>query len=312
MDQPRWPRGTPVGPGGHGPGGGRFREVSGGDWADAVSARLPGGAAAAIAAMTDAELDQRAAHVVEMMSSLPDTRSIHRPGGPNTDWTPERTAMHERILKRVMDRHRSVPRDRQAIMAGGLPGAGKTTTLAGLKLEHYLPVNPDEMKDEILAEGGWPDLPDGVTPMEAAQLFHLESSYLADRLLAMALADGRNVLIDATMGSPDAPRSRLRMLQEEGYAVRGAFVDVPIEVSKARVASRYREGMRRWAAGEGHGGRPVPDRFIEASRGEGRRTKNLEVFEQLIAEGAFSAGWEIYDNSGTRPRLVRSNVRSTT
>lgn len=60
-DQPRWPRGTPVGPDGHGPGGGRYRMSSGeagatlaalaqyrqqlpshrrSDWARAISARL--------------------------------------------------------------------------------------------------------------------------------------------------------------------------------------------------------------------------------------------------------------------------------
>lgn len=36
-DQPRWPRGTPVAPGGRGPGGGRFR---GADWAAQAAARF--------------------------------------------------------------------------------------------------------------------------------------------------------------------------------------------------------------------------------------------------------------------------------
>lgn len=44
-DQPRWPRGTPVGPSGRGPGGGRFRDdgkpnAPRPDWAGQVSARL--------------------------------------------------------------------------------------------------------------------------------------------------------------------------------------------------------------------------------------------------------------------------------
>lgn len=40
-DQPRWPRGTPVAPGGHGPGGGRWRDGDGPDWAGKLSGRLP-------------------------------------------------------------------------------------------------------------------------------------------------------------------------------------------------------------------------------------------------------------------------------
>jgi len=49
-DQDRWPKGTPVGPGGKGPGGGRFRDAGpsapgvGGDWADRISSSIGGDA----------------------------------------------------------------------------------------------------------------------------------------------------------------------------------------------------------------------------------------------------------------------------
>ena len=43
-----------------------------------------------------------------------------------------------------------VPCERKAIVAGGLPGAGKTTVLpefAGIDLSQYLMINPDVIKE---------------------------------------------------------------------------------------------------------------------------------------------------------------------
>lgn len=42
-DQPRWPAGTPVGPSGRGPGGGRFRDDDGPDWAEKLFGEAPPG-----------------------------------------------------------------------------------------------------------------------------------------------------------------------------------------------------------------------------------------------------------------------------
>lgn len=291
--EPRWPRGTPVAEGGHGPGGGR--------WMGSVVSQIAHGI---VASMSDHALHLRAQHAVEIARSLPDTRDTYRPGGPDSPWSEERAAMHERILRRVYDRYSDIPRHRQAVIAGGLPGAGKTSVLSGQGLTDYMPVNPDDMKDELIAEHAVPEHPD-LSPMELNPSFHIESAYLADRLLEMALASGRNVVIDATMGNPDAPRARLRRLADANYRVHGVFVDVSVETSQQRVAARYLEGMREWAAGRGHGGRPIPADIIERSRGEGGRTANRQVFEHLAAEGAFDAGWEIFDNSGAEPKLVR-------
>lgn len=297
-DEPRWPRGTPVAEGGRGPGGGR--------WMGSVVSQMARGI---VASMTDHALHLRAQHAVDTARGLPDTRELHRPGGPDAPWAPERAAMHDRILRRVYDRYADIPAERKAVIAGGLPGAGKTSVLSGQGLLHYMPVNPDDMKDELIAEHAVPEHPE-LSPMELNPAFHIESAYLADRLLEMALANGRNVVIDATMGNPEAPRARLRRLADAGYRVRGVFVDVPVETSQTRVAARYLEGMRAWARGQGHGGRPIPADIIERSRGEGGRTVNRQVFEQLASEGAFDAGWEIFDNSGAEPRLVESGEGS--
>lgn len=305
VDQPRWPRGTPVAPGGRGPGGGRFRGEAG-DWAGSLSGLL---SRRSILRMSDETLDLRGADAIRIAQSIPDTRTVHRPG---LTWTEEREKMHDRILRRVMARYRDTPTQRRAMMTGGLPGAGKTSTL-GSQMRGYMPIDPDELKEEIVAEGGLPDLPgtQDLSPMELSPAFHIESTYLADRLLEMAVARGRNVLVDATMGTPDAPAARLRRLHQAGYRVRGAFVDVSIEVSARRAAARYRAQMRQWARGEGFGGRPIPPEFIRRSEDPQHPrgwTRNRQVFDQLVADGWFDDGWSLHDNSGSDPVLVASDV----
>ena len=79
-------------------------------------------------------------------------------------------------------------------MAGGLGGAGKTTILtehADIDLTQYLMINPDNIKEEMARRGMIPDI-DGLSPMEASDLAHEESSYLAKRLARRADAEGKN------------------------------------------------------------------------------------------------------------------------
>lgn len=296
------PRQHPRWPGGSGDRSGEFR--------DAGPAGVAGWARRAAQqvsqAFTDAELIERERYVhslIEQNRHL-DTYRVHRPNGR---WTADRAAQQRALIDQVWTRvSRGVPKDRQAIMTGGLAGAGKTTVLngpAGVDLSRYVTVSADEMKEEMIRRGMVPDIPGhpDLTPMERATLFHLESAYLADMLMERALASGRNVVIDATMGTKEAPLSRLTRLREQGYQVRGIFVDIPVDTSLERAAARYRWGMRQWREGRGPGGRPVPPQFITGQRGPGGQTMNRQVFDELAREGAFDAA-EVYDNSGDAPR----------
>jgi predicted kinase len=236
-----------------------------------------------------------------------ESRALHRPGR----WTDERVAQHHAIVDEVYERHKSVPTDRQAILSGGLAGAGKTTVLVGhaqVDMSQYMLIGADEMKDELAVRGMIPEIPGhDLTPLERSTLIQIESSYLADMLAERAFADGRNVVIDATMGDQGVVQRRLARLHEKGYTVRGVFVDVPVEVSRDRVAARYAQGMRDYREGRGHGGRPISLDYIMGQQGPGGMTKNRLVFDELSGQGAFSGGWALYDNSGSAPRLVRES-----
>lgn len=257
---------------------------------------------------TDAELASREQEVnTGLTAAHPHTTSrLHR-----TDtgrWTDARARLHQQIVDEIWDRHQHVPTDRQAILTGGLAGAGKTTVLeghAGVDTSQYLTVSADVMKDELTRRGLTPTVPgwEHLSPMEHSTLIHAETVHMADILGERAYAAGKNVIYDSSMGGRQGPASRLERMREHGYTTRGIFVDIPVETSVERATSRYRRGQRQWLAGEGPGGRPIPPSFILAQRGSGGQTMNREVFHGLARDGLFDR-WEVYDNSGAAPRLV--------
>lgn len=200
-----------------------------------------------------------------------------------------------------------VPNERRAVVAGGLGGAGKTTVLkghAGVNPDHYLTINPDDIKEEMARRGLVPKVPGhgDLSPMERAPLVHEESSRIASLLADRAYRDGKNVIWDITMSSESSVAKRVAALRAHGYrSITGIFVDIPVEVSVDRAAGRYRGGAEDYRNGKGLGGRFVPPAVIRAQRTSGGSTVNRQVFDRL--KGQFT-DWSVYDNSGSAPKLV--------
>ncbi len=268
--------------------------------------------------LSDAE---HAEHVAEVEVRLDDARAA----GLSTDlqhtldeerevWTDEREVLHDAIIADLYTRASKVPCEGKAILAGGLPGAGKTTVLnefVGVDLSRYLMINPDLIKVEMARRGLIPAA-DGLTPMEASDLAHEESSHIAKRLASRAEGDGKNVIWDITMSTTRSIAERVDSLRAAGYSqVDGLFVDIPVEVSIRRADARHREAHDEFRAGEGFGGRHVPKATIlknaDAEWGSGNRRN----FEQL--KSAFDS-WSRYDNSvdDRDPVLVESLGRPGT
>jgi predicted kinase len=183
-----------------------------------------------------------------------------------TQWVVERAVLHRDLLDDLYSRAADVPCDCRAIMAGGLGGAGKSTVLeghAGVDRSGYVTINPDDIKEEMSKRGLIPEVA-GLTPVEASDLVHEETSYLAKQFAARALADGKNVIWDITMSSESSTASRLDYLKGAGYRATGIFVDIPVEVSVQRADNRYREGHEDYRNGKGQGGRYVPPEVIRS------------------------------------------------
>jgi predicted kinase len=202
----------------------------------------------------------------------------------------------------------SVPNEHRAIVAGGLGGAGKTTVLgdhAGIDRSKYLTINPDEIKEELARRGLVPKV-EGLSPMEASDLVHEESSYMARQLAMRAQADGKNLIWDITMSSRTSTERRIDDLRTAGYTtVDGVFVDIPVEVSANRADARHRKDQDLYENGQGLGGRYVPPEVITAQSDPEWGSQNRKTFEEI--KSRFDR-WARYDNSvdGRNPLLIQA------
>jgi predicted kinase len=265
--------------------------------------------------LSDAEF---AEHVKEVRARLDKARAdglatearyVTDPDGET--WAPERRAGHNAIIADLYATASEVPCERQAILAGGLPGAGKTTVLehyAGIDRSRYLTINPDEIKSEMAKRGMVPEVA-SLTPMEASDLVHEESSHIAKQLALRAMPEGKNIIWDITMSSRESTERRIGDLRAAGYSrVEGIFVDIPVEVGVHRSDARHREGHDGYLAGHGQGGRFVPAEVITAQADPDWGSRNRSTFEQIKPH---LDAWLLCDNSvdGRQPLLVDSGGR---
>lgn len=231
---------------------------------------------------------------------------LHTLNGDGVTWTAERNKIQARIVADEYAKASEVPCDRQAVIAGGLGGAGKTTVLseyAGIDRTKFLTINPDNFKEKLAKEGLIVDI-SGLSPMETTVLAHDESSLLARRLAILAMSEGKNVIWDITLSSKDSAVGRVQELRSAGYDhIKGVFVDIPVETSIARAEARHRRGHDQYLNGQGFGGRYVPPELIRRQADEHYGTTNRRTFEEIKSS---LDDWSIYDNSvdGRPPVLI--------
>lgn len=213
------------------------------------------------------------------------------------EWQLSRNRLQANLVADLYQHARDVPCDYQALIAGGLGGAGKSTVLAkhaDVDTTKYLVINPDEIKEEMARRELIPEV-EGLSPMEASDLVHEESSYVAKRLALRAAADGKNIIWDITMSSKTSTERRINDLRQAGYtAIAGIFVEIPVEASVRRAGARHRAGQDDYRTGNGLGGRYVPAEVIRSQRDLDWSSQNRKTFEQLKSK--FDA-WSVYDNS---------------
>ena len=261
---------------------------------------------------------EHAEHVADVRARLSDAHAA----GLSTDrcytldekrkvWTAERDALHDSLVGDLYAAADAVPCEGKAIIAGGTGGAGKTTILGshhGVDESQYLTINPDVIKAEMARRGLVPEVK-GLSPMEATDLVHEESSRVAKRLAHRAYADRKNVIWDITMSSGHSTGTRIEALRNAGYAqIQGVFVDVPVDVSAKRADARYRKDHEAYHAGQGLGGRYIPPEVVLSQANDVWGSNNRANFEQV--KDRFDT-WSRYDNSvdGRPPVLVEVGGR---
>lgn len=228
--------------------------------------------------------------------------------GLETGSTPEQVAaVHESILDEVMRKAQDVPREGKAIVTGGMPGAGKSSSLDRLAdMSQYYAISPDDFKEALAARGMIPQVKD-LSSMEASSLVGQEAAELAVEARRRLLKQRTNIVRDGTMLDPAELQNLVRELHRHGYTVHGVFVHVSVETAVERASGRYRGQLEAWRAGmKETGGRNVASNEMKRTYtvpGTGIALPELSFLRQ---RHLFDR-WDEFDNSGNGPpRLISS------
>jgi len=226
-------------------------------------------------------------------------------------WNSDRAELHTEIVNHFLTKWDGVPRNRDAVLSGGLAGGGKTTTLTQhthYNLNDYAFLSPDDVKEVMSEKEMFPKI-HGLTPMEVSALGYEESSYITALLFNDCVNNGRNLIFDTTMGSHMALNAKIGPMREHGYRMNAVFVDIQISTSLRRSQERHRRGLTQFlTAGDKHGGRLLPRYAVKRqvpSNPALHSSKNREIFNHYRDAGWFAESL-IFDNNvdGQAPRRV--------
>ena len=251
--------------------------------------------------------------------------------GSTTRFTPEREALHERLLDKYKETHGydKISSSNKAIMMAGAPGAGKSTTLKRAldgSPDTYLPIDPDAFKvlliEEAIKSGEintfynipevkqLTDQGEKFFPMDFGSLVHQESTYLAEELLKDAQREDKNVILDRVYSNPSTLQQDIDRLQKKGYQdISLINVEVTQENSHNRVYSRWEHDYTHTlTTGQGLGGRPVPAEFIDSVfdpklRGEHPSGPARATYEAAKNNDTVTS-YTVWDNNGSEPQRI--------
>ena len=183
-------------------------------------------------------------------------------------WMAGRNREQGELVAEILREAGAVPRERRAVIAGGLPGAPKEAALErrGVDVSRYLAVSVDGVLTAMAARGLIPAV-EGQSPLSAAVLAHAEAQYVAKRLALAAVNDGWNVILDVCLASRPSAESWAYALRFADYAVTAMVADISIEESVTWSLTARQRGEEEYRRGRGYGGRPIPPEAVRALAG---------------------------------------------
>jgi hypothetical protein len=157
--------------------------------------------------------------------------------------TPEREALHRRIIEQFTAGHASQEEPRALFTAGG-SASGKTALyerIPGAPKDAVI-VDPDKVRVllpeyDLLQAAGRGDIAAGAT--------HAEASGLAKDITNVALAGRQNVIVDGVGGGePGKFADKIAKVRDQGYATEVRYAHTPLSEAERRNQVRYEKTGR--------------------------------------------------------------------
>ena len=193
-----------------------------------------------------------------------DTANRHKDHGGH--YTAERMRVHQAIVDEFRNQKPCIaaPKKPIAVLTGGAPGSGKSHFLKGfapwLNGNKVLHIDADEVRAKLPEYKGW-----------NADNTHTETSHIVNMMLdSIGTPCKHDLVYDGTMNKAKKYLPLVERLKKMGYEVLVIYMQVPKDVSMARVMERYQRT-----------GRYVPQHVIDEVYANG-----LEAYEAVIKAAA--------------------------
>jgi predicted ABC-type ATPase len=223
-------------------------------------------------------------HTPSVTSQAAPKDTLEKYQRPDGTFTPERAALHKRIIDGILAGHQPQAHPVATFFGGG-PAAGKSTALKATP-EDTAHIDPDEIKAQLPE---YQQMLDAKDPRAASHV-HEESSYISKQALKAAQARRLNVTLDGT-GDSDVAKlaGKVNDAKKHGYTTEGKYVTLATD-----------EAVRRAEARGKATGRHVPETFIRETH-----AAVSDTYDKAAKMGLFDKT-ELWDNNGTEPALVAS------
>jgi predicted ABC-type ATPase len=226
---------------------------------------------------------------VDKIPGMPEDTLKHHTG-PDGKLTPERAALHQKVMDHFTKHVAPVPEGKQpqAVLMMGAPASGKSSMTRGMDLGDFVRVDADGVKEQIPEYHAAINHPEG-SARNAAAMVHEESSHLAKKVRDHAIESRKNLLFDGIGNNAANYKKMIADLKSKGYHVTVMMSDLDSETGMARAKARA-EKTGRW----------VPESFIREAYE--RIPKN---FETIAAD---ADNFQLFDNRENSPRKVWSKT----
>lgn len=218
-----------------------------------------------------------------------DTLERHRM--PDGSFTPQRKALHDKILGSILAK---IPpsADKTFTLMGGGPASGKSSVINSgqVTLAQAAHIDADAIKTQLPEYNAM----QGAKDMRAASFVHEESSGVGKTAMSQAFSGGQNVLLDGTgNASLDSVKAKANAARQAGYKVNAEYVTCDVEEAVRRNVERAKKT-----------GRLPPEGMLRHTH------KSVsQILPQAIAEGVFDNVrlWDTQNHDANgQPSLVAS------